>query len=84
MAKKNELTKKQKRELQKLTNELMGLSVEVVEDYKLNPSEISGSTIQVNEDSPFLDEKFKGGGWKKVIRGSVREAISMIKNKNDS
>ena len=78
----NKLTKKQKEELQKLTDELMNLSVEVVEDYNLNPSEISGSTIQINENSPFLDEEFKGDGWKRVIRGSVEEAISMIKKKD--
>ena len=78
----NRLTKKQKEELQKLTEELMNLSTEVVEDYKLNPSEISGSVVEINENSPFLDEEFKGDGWKKVIRGSVEEAISMIKDKD--
>ena len=78
----NKLTKKQKEELQKLADEIRNLSVEVVEDYKLTPSEMSGSTVQINENSPFLDEEFKGGGWKKVIRGSVEEAISMIKNKD--
>ena len=78
----NKLTKKQKEELQKLTEELMNLSTEVVEDYKLNPSEISGSVVEINENSPFLDEEFKGDGWKKVIRGSVEEAISMIKDKD--
>ena len=83
----DELTKKQKEQLQKLTDELMNLSTEVVEDYELNPSEISGSVVEINENSPFLDEEFKDGGWKRVIRGSVEEAISMIKNKdkdNDS
>ena len=79
---KDELTKKQKEELQRLTDELMNLSTEVVEDYELNPSEMSGSVIQVNENSPFLDKEFKGEGWKKVIRGSVEEAISMIKNRD--
>ena len=78
----NKLTKKQKDELQKLTEELMNLSTEVVEDYKLNPSEISGSVVEINENSPFLDEEFKGDGWKKVIRGSVEEAVAMIKNKD--
>ena len=76
------LTKKQKEELQRLADEIMNLSTEVVKDYELTPSEISGSTVQINENSPFLDEEFKGGGWKKVIRGSVEEAISMIKNKD--
>ena len=76
------LTKKQKEELQRLADEIMNLSVEVVEDYKLTPSEMSGSTVQINENSPFLDKEFKGEGWKKVIRGSVEEAISMIKSKD--
>ena len=78
----SKLTKKQKEELQRLADEIMNLSVEVIEDYKLTPSEISGSTVQVNENSPFLDGEFRGDGWKKVIRGSVEEAISMIKNKD--
>ena len=78
----SKLTKKQKDELQKLTEELMSLSTEVVEDYELNPSEISGSVVEINENSPFLDEEFKGDGWKRVIRGSVEEAISIIKNKD--
>tara|TARA_Y100000310_G_scaffold222322_1_gene224036 strand:+ start:438 stop:695 length:258 start_codon:yes stop_codon:yes gene_type:complete len=78
----DKLTKKQKEELQKLADEIMNLSTEVVKDYELTPSEISGSLVQVNEDSPFLDGEFKGEGWKKVIRGSVEEAISMIKNKD--
>ena len=76
------LTKKQKEELQRLANEIMNLSTEVVKDYELTPSEVSGSTVQINENSPFLDGEFKGDGWKKVIRGSVEEAISMIKNKD--
>ena len=78
----SKLTKKQKEELQRLADEIMNLSTEVVNDYELTPSEISGSTIQINENSPFLDGEFKGDGWKKVIRGSVEEAITMIKNKN--
>ena len=77
------LTKKQKEELQRLADEIMNLSTEVVKDYELVPSEISGSTVQINEKSPFLDGEFKGDGWKKVIRGSVEEAISMIKNKDN-
>ena len=78
----SKLTKKQKEELQRLADEIMNLSTEVVKDYELTPSEISGSTVQINENSPFLDEEFKGEGWKKVIRSSVEEAISMIKSKD--
>ena len=81
---KDKLTKKQKEELQKLIDEMIELSAELVEDYELNPSEISGSLVEINENSPFLDDGFKGDGWKKVIRGSVEEAISMIKNKKNN
>ena len=76
------LTKKQKEELKRLVDEIINLSTEVVEDYELNPSDISGSLVEINENSPFLDEEFKGDGWKRVIRGSVEEAISIIKNKD--
>ena len=57
MSKKDKLTKKQKGKLQKLIDEIMKLSSEVVEDYKKNPSELSGSITQVHEDSPFLATK---------------------------
>jgi len=53
----NKLTKKQKEELQKLIDEIMNLSTEVVEDYKQNPSENSGSITQVHESSPYLVER---------------------------
>ena len=29
--------------------------LEVLEDYKINPSELSGSVTQIHIDSPFLD-----------------------------
>ena len=64
----DKLTKKQKKELQRLTDEIMNLSIKVVEDYEEIPSELSGSITQINENSPFLDERFKGESWKKVIK----------------
>ena len=75
----NKLTKKQKEELQKLTEELMNLSTEVVEDYELNPSEISGSVIHINENSPFLDETYKDNKWKYVIHGTIEDGIEAVK-----
>jgi hypothetical protein len=68
MSKKDKLTKKQKEELQRLTEELSDLSIEVVKDYELSPSKISGSTVEIHEDSPFLDERFEGNKWKRVLR----------------
>jgi hypothetical protein len=80
----DELTKKQKEELQKMTNEMLSDVKDVVDDYKKNPSEISGSIVQVNENSPFLKEQFKGDSWKKVIQGSVEDALEHIKlSKNE-
>ena len=64
----DKLNKKQKEELQKLTDEMMSLATEVVEDYKETPSEISGSVVEIHEESPFLDEEFEGKRWKRVLK----------------
>jgi hypothetical protein len=66
--KKDELTKKQKEELQRLTDEISELAIEVIDDYESNLSEISGSVVEIHEDSPFLDEGFEGNKWKRVLR----------------
>ena len=76
---KNKLTKKQKKELEKITNDMMGDAKHMVDDYVKNPSEISGSVVEINENSPFLEEKFKGDSWKKIVQGSVEEAMEMVK-----
>ena len=46
-----------KKELQKLIDEINNEAKKVVEDYVKNPSELSGSTIQIHPDSPLLDKK---------------------------
>ena len=51
-----ELTKEQQELLKRLTDEMMNLATEVVQDYEENPSEMSGSITQVHIDSPILDE----------------------------
>jgi len=50
------LTKEQQKELGKLIKEITQHAKSVVEDYSKNPSEISGSMIQIHENSPFLNE----------------------------
>ena len=69
------LTKKQEKKLQELTSELLNIASTVVEEYQsLDLSELSelsqslGNITQINENSPFLDEIFKGDSWKKVIK----------------
>ena len=69
-------TEREKEELQKLMGDINKEAKNVVEDYSKNPSKISGSTIQVNENSPYLDDTFKGKSWKKVIKGGVEDALS--------
>ena len=76
------LSKKEKEELQKLTDEITEEAKNVVEDYVKNPSEISGSVIQIHEDSPFIDERIPDGrGWKKVLKGLSEEDIEKILKK---
>ena len=79
----DELTKKQKEELQRLTDEIMNLSTEVVEDYEEMPSELSGSIVQINENSPFLDTIFDGNKWKKVKK-NIPEVPKNIEEDKDA
>ncbi len=51
------LKKEQKEKLQKLIDDILELADEVVKDYENKPSELSGSVIQVHEDSPYLATK---------------------------
>ena len=60
--------KEQQELLQRLADEIMNLATEVVTDYETNPSEISGSSVEIHEDSPFLDERFEGNKWKRALR----------------
>ena len=68
------LTDKQKEELQKLADEVLKEAKLVKEDYENNPSDISGSMVNIHENSPFLDADnnaepvFSGSRWTKVIK----------------
>ena len=68
------LTDKQKEELQKLADEVLKEAELVVKDYENNPSDISGSMVNIHENSPFLDSDdnaepiFSGSRWTKVIK----------------
>ena len=78
----NKLNKEQQQELDGIINEITNEAKNVVKDYTNNPSEISGSMVHVNQNSPFLDETFEGKSWKKVINGSVEDALQLINKKN--
>ena len=70
----DDLTKEQKKELEKLQKEIVDEAKKVVEDYVDNPSEISGSTVNIHQNSPFLDSNdndepaFSGSRWKHIIK----------------
>tara|TARA_R100000008_G_scaffold23730_1_gene12766 strand:+ start:1546 stop:1776 length:231 start_codon:yes stop_codon:yes gene_type:complete len=57
MDSKDKLTREQEKQLRELTEEILQEAKEVVKDYSENPSDMSGSTIQVHENSPYLAEK---------------------------
>ena len=70
----DDLTKQQKEELEKLQKEIIDEAKKVVENYVDNPSDISGSVVNIHQNSPFLDEDeegepaFSGSRWKHVIK----------------
>ena len=75
------LSKKEKKELQQLTDEITEEAKNVVKDYVKNPSEISGSVVEIHEDSPFIDERIpEGTAWTKVLKGLTQDDIKRIQN----
>ena len=63
-----------KKELERLKKEILDEAKKVVEDYVDNPSDISGSVINIHQNSPFLDSDenyepaFSGSRWRHVIK----------------
>jgi TRAP-type C4-dicarboxylate transport system substrate-binding protein len=75
----NKLTKKEQQELEKLIKEITEDAKHVIEDYEENPSEMSGSSIHIHENSPFMNENYKDNKWKHVIHGTIEDGIAAIK-----
>ena len=48
------------KELEQLKKEIIDEAKKVVENYVDNPSDISGSVVNIHENSPFLDEDLDG------------------------
>ena len=63
-----------RKELERLKKEILDEAKKVVDNYVENPSDISGSVVNIHENSPFLDSDedgepvFSGSRWTKVIR----------------
>jgi len=70
----DDLTKEQKEELEKLQKEIIDEAKKVVDNYVDNPTDISGSTVNIHQNSPFLDSDddgeplFSGSRWRHVIK----------------
>ena len=75
----NKLTKKEQQELEKLIKEITEDAKDVMKDYKENPSEMSGSSVHIHENSPFMNENYKDNKWKHVIHGTIEDGIAAIK-----
>ena len=64
----------EEKELERLKKEIIEEAKKVVENYVDNPSEISGSTVNIHQNSPFLDSnennepEFSGSRWRHVIK----------------
>lgn len=55
------------KELGPIVAEITQLAKSVTKDFKDNPTDISGSTIQIHEDSPYMDASIPNEGWKRVL-----------------
>ena len=65
------LSEEQEKKLENMVNDMLDIASNVFKEYEdldlSELNELSGSLTQIHEDSPFLDEIFKGDSWKKVI-----------------
>ena len=63
-----------RKELEKLKKEILEEAKKVVNDYVDNPSDVSGSVVNIHQNSPYLDTDeddeplFSGSRWTKVIK----------------
>ena len=68
------LTKKQREELQSLIDEVTYEAKQIRVDYEKNKWNMSGSMINIHENSPFLDVddegefRYSGSSWRYVIK----------------
>ena len=65
------------KELEELKKEIMEEAKKVVDNYVENPSDISGSVVNIHQNSPNLDSNeegepmFSGSRWTRVIRSKI-------------
>ena len=64
--------------LQKMVDDMTKYAGDLVDEFDVDLSDVSGSindmtnvVTQINSESPFLDDIFKGDSWKKVLKATV-------------
>ena len=74
----DDLTKEQRKELEKLQKQIIDEAKKVVEDYVNNPTEISSSVVNIHQNSPALDTEkdsdeplYSGSRWTHVIKTKI-------------
>ena len=66
-----------RKELERLKKEILDEAKKVVDNYVENPSDISGSVVNIHQNSPYLDSDedgepmYSGSRWTKVIRSKM-------------
>ena len=66
-----------RKELEKLKKEILDEAKKVVDNYVENPSDISGSVVNIHQNSPYLDSNedgepiHSGSRWTKVLRSKI-------------
>ena len=78
----DKMTEEEKEELEKLMKEITEAAKKVVEDYAKNPSDENETDINIDFDSPYLDEVFEGESWKKVVKPQYVENLKKSLKKN--
>ena len=67
----------QQKELEKLKKGILDEAKKVVDNYVENPSDISGSVVNIHQNSPYLDSNedgepiHSGSRWTKVLRSKI-------------
>ena len=68
----------EKEDLERLKKEILEEAKKVVEDYVDNPSDISGSVVNIHQNSPALDTEkdsdeplYSGSRWTHVIKTKI-------------
>ena len=63
-----------KKELERLKKEILDEAKKFVDNYVENPSDISGSVVNIHQNSPYLDSDedgepiHSGSRWTKIIK----------------